>query len=104
MPALKPTTLQFFTVTAVLPIRVIPVFKRPLPLMVCPAQLSVIPSAPMLSPSPEQGPMLAVRVVDAVIVEPQAGVAAYTGTGRKASAETTKVAMSSTAEGTTATL
>ena len=60
------------------------------------AQFRVMPLAPMTSPLPEQGPMSAVRVVDAVIVKPHVGAAARTGADRNARVENKVVVRSST--------
>ncbi len=44
------------------------------PEMVWPFRLSMIPSASTMTPSPAQGPMSAVRVVDLVMTVPQASL------------------------------
>src|SRR5207245_9323306 len=88
----NPFTLQFLTVTPVLAVRSIPLYELAVPLIVCPAQLRTMPLVPILSPLCGQWRMLALRVVEAVIVAPHAGVAAYAGAGRKISAETRMVA------------
>ncbi len=67
--------------------------------MVYPAQLRVMLLAPMTSPFPEQGPMLAVRVVLVVIVAPHDGFWAETEAGKKASVEPITVKRSRTARG-----
>ncbi|MGD0477563.1 MAG: hypothetical protein ABSB29_05285 [Nitrososphaerales archaeon] len=71
-PDQNSVTWQFLTVTLVIPVRRIPALVSfvTAPLIMCPAQSSVMPLRPMTSPSPEQGPRLALRVVSVVIVAP----------------------------------
>ena len=68
-------------------------------IIVCPAQLSVMPFTPMTSPFPEQGPMSLVKVMLPVIVAPHP-TEAMAGAGRRTSAQPVTVTSSRTASGT----
>ena len=70
IPISKPVTLQFLTVTPVLPLRRMPV-PKPDPITLKPAQSRVMLSAPTMIPLLGQLRILAVRVTLAGMVCPQ---------------------------------